>query len=116
MKTFLALIGAVILAAVILVAFSALISLPVWLLWNWLVPTILTLAWITTTAASGAGMTGKCFIIRVVGGGETFDKTWKRIGEYRILANTRETAEQRAQASFRHEFGGEGRIDYVEEV
>lgn len=53
-------------------------------------------------------MTGKCFIIRVV--------TDEHRGEYRLLANTRETAEQRAQCSFRHEFGVEGRIDYVEEV
>lgn len=54
-------------------------------------------------------MTGKCFIIRVV--------TDEHRGEYRLLATTREVAEQRAQCSFRHEFGVEGsRIDYVEEV
>ena len=53
-------------------------------------------------------MTGKCFIIRVVSG--------EHRGEYRLLASTREVAETRAQASFRHEFGVEGRIDYVEEV
>lgn len=52
--------------------------------------------------------TSKCFIIRVEG-----SKSW---AEYRILALTREAAEQRAQANFRREFGVEGSVYYVEEV
>lgn len=37
-------------------------------------------------------------------------------GAYRIMANTQETAEQRAQVCFKSEFGAEGKIDYVEQV
>lgn len=37
-------------------------------------------------------------------------------GKYRIMANTRETAEQRAQCSFKNEFGAEGTVEKVEQV
>lgn len=37
-------------------------------------------------------------------------------GVYRIMANTQETAEQRAQVCFKNEFGAEGEVDYVEQV
>lgn len=50
----------------------------------------------------------KFFIVRIVDD--------KDRGEYRIMASTQEVAEQRAQTSFRSEFGAEGRVDYVEEV
>lgn len=48
------------------------------------------------------------FDIRLAGGGSN--------GWYRIMANTKETAVQRAQESFRKEFGAEGALDYIEEV
>jgi hypothetical protein len=50
----------------------------------------------------------KFFIIKLVDGDNR--------GAYRIMANTQETAEQRAQVSFKNEFGAEGKVDYVEEV
>lgn len=53
-------------------------------------------------------MKTKFFIVKVVEG--------KDRGEYRIMASTQEVAEQRAQSSFRSEFGAEGRVDYVKEV
>ena len=50
----------------------------------------------------------KCFIIKLVDGDSR--------GEYRIVANTRETAEQRAQVSFKNEFGAEGKVEHAEQV
>lgn len=40
----------------------------------------------------------------------------KAQGAYRIMANTQETAEQRAQSSFRNEFGVEGTVEHAEQV
>lgn len=53
MKTLATIIGAVIFAAVIVVAFAALLSLPVLLLWNWLMPAIFGLPAITWPQAWG---------------------------------------------------------------
>lgn len=37
-------------------------------------------------------------------------------GRYRMMANTQETAEQRAQACFKSEFGTEGTVTHAEQV
>lgn len=50
----------------------------------------------------------KFFVIKIVDN--------EHRGAYRIMANTQETAEQRAQITFKNEFGVEGKVDYVEQV
>lgn len=50
----------------------------------------------------------KFFVIRI--------RTGEHWGAYRIMANTQETAEQRAQVSFKDEYGSEGTVEYVEQV
>lgn len=54
-------------------------------------------------------MTSNFFIIHVVYGSQ-------HTGKYRIMASTREVAEQRALTSFHNEFGCFGKVDYVEQV
>lgn len=50
----------------------------------------------------------KFYIINIVEG--------ENHGAYRIMANTQETAEQRAQVSFKNEFGAEGTVESAEQV
>lgn len=50
----------------------------------------------------------KFYVIKIVAGEDR--------GAYRIMANTQETAEQRAQSSFRNEFGVEGTVEHAEQV
>lgn len=52
-KTFAAVIGMVLGGLVMLVAISLLLSIPTWLLWNWLMPTIFGLNTITIFQAWG---------------------------------------------------------------
>lgn len=51
----------------------------------------------------------KFFIIKIVEGENNR-------GAYRIMANTQETAEQRAQTSFKDEFGAEGKVESAEQI
>lgn len=53
MEAFTKIIGIGVLFVVMVVAFSALFSLPVWLLWNWLMPAIFGLTKITWLQAWG---------------------------------------------------------------
>lgn len=50
----------------------------------------------------------KFFLITIVQG--------TSLGQYRVMANTQETAEQRAQVSFKNEYGLEGTVEHSEQV